>query len=159
MKSDIQGVAFNGNNCKKIIGPTSCETLLSMSLPDDYQLLDFVACFRALNKVVESCFGLILCPSYHTHILEFKRTFLALGLSVTPKTHIIFVHIKDFFDQMDQGAGDFQSGLGLYSEQAFEAVHHDFKMTFQKFSLNNANDKFGQKLLRAVTLYNSQKML
>ena len=50
--------------------------------------LPFVHVLRAFNKVVESCFGMKLMDSYRQDITEFKRLYLALGVTVTPKVRM-----------------------------------------------------------------------
>ena len=124
------------------------------------ELLECVAAFKALNRVVESCFGKKLSPNYERHIFEFRHAFLALGVSVTPKpkTHILFRHITDFLKHVGSSGDGPVAGLGVFSEQAFESVHHDFAQTLQHYSVSSSNDKFGQKLLRAVCHYNSQRI-
>ena len=47
--------------------------------------LPFIQTFRAFSKVVSSCFGVSLQEDYEVHILEFRRLYLELGISVTPK--------------------------------------------------------------------------
>ena len=47
--------------------------------------LPYIHTFRAFSRVVSSCFGVSLKDGYQAHILEFKRLYLALGISVTPK--------------------------------------------------------------------------
>ena len=76
--------------------------------------LQFVQAFRAFLKVVNSCFGMSLRDGFEEDIIEFKRIYLALDISVTPKVnhdnlkyepnnfqfvlqaHIIFQHIVEF---------------------------------------------------------------
>ena len=45
----------------------------------------FIHTFRAFSKVVSSCFGVSLQEDFQAQIFEFKRLYLALGVSVTPK--------------------------------------------------------------------------
>ena len=47
--------------------------------------LEFVQVFRAFLKVVNSCFGVSLKSSYEADILEFKRVYKSLDITVTPK--------------------------------------------------------------------------
>ena len=74
--------------------------------------LQFVQAFRAFLKVVNSCFGMSLREGFEEDIIEFKRIYLALDISVTPKVnnmkyvqnnfqfllkvHIVFQHIVEF---------------------------------------------------------------
>jgi hypothetical protein len=52
--------------------------------------LQFVQAFRAFLRVVNSCFGMSLQDGYEEDIIEFKRIYLMLGISVTPKVNMIF---------------------------------------------------------------------
>ena len=47
--------------------------------------LPYIHALRAFSKVVESCFGMQLMDSYKVDIMEFRRLYLALGVTVTPK--------------------------------------------------------------------------
>ena len=49
--------------------------------------LQFVQAFRAFLKVVNSCFGMSLRDGFEEDIIEFKRIYLALDISVTPKVN------------------------------------------------------------------------
>ena len=42
---------------------------------------------RAFSRVVCSCFGVGLKDGYEEHIKEFKRLYMALGITVTPKVN------------------------------------------------------------------------
>ena len=50
--------------------------------------LPFTQTIKAFNKVVGACFGLKLDPAYKAAIAEFKRLYLELDISVTPKVNI-----------------------------------------------------------------------
>ena len=50
--------------------------------------LPFIHTLRALSRVVESCFGMELGATYISDIKKFKRLYLALGVTVTPKVNI-----------------------------------------------------------------------
>ena len=49
----------------------------------------------------------------------------------------------------------FKKPLGLYSEQALESSHRKFKKFSDKYLVGKLNPKFGEKLKRAVTKFNS----
>ena len=50
--------------------------------------LPYIHALRAFSKVVESCFSMKLLDTYVDDIKEFKRLYLALGVTVTPKVRI-----------------------------------------------------------------------
>ena len=68
----------------RLIDPENLDKLQKI-VPQDFDM--FVSAFRAFGKVVRSCFGLVLSPSYKTDIESFKKCYLNLGISVTPKVN------------------------------------------------------------------------
>ena len=54
-----------------------------------------------------------MLDTYESDIAKFKAAYLALGIKITTKAHIVFEHIADFFKWKNDG-----KGLGYYSEQA-----------------------------------------
>ena len=60
-----------------------------------------------------------------------------LGITVTPKVHlfnnfqahIVFQHIQEFLQLVNDDASLPDVGLGYFSEQAFESMHHDVKVS------------------------------
>ncbi len=83
--------------------------------------------------------------NYSEKIEKFQKSYMDLGIPVTPKIHVICSHVKEFCDRQGHG-------LGLYSEQASESVHHDFQKTWERFKVPEGHDSFGPQLLRAVTV-------
>ena len=43
-------------------------------------------------------------------------------------------------------------------QQEFEALHSDFKPTWQRFKRGMENENYGRKFLRAVVVYNSEDL-
>ena len=80
---------------------------------------------------------------------------------------MVMQHVEDFMTLKGESAG-----LGFYSEQAMESVHHDFKvnihasfylcLTFHcqlfwsKYQVDIENPQFGEKLKAAVAAYNAR---
>ena len=61
---------------------------LELGLHSDDALLNglpFIHTLRSFSKVVDSCFGMDLKETFMTDIAEFKRLYLSLGITVTPK--------------------------------------------------------------------------
>ena len=96
-----------------------------------------------------------LCPIQRLKYVEcfenFKTSYLSLGISVTPKVHTVLFHIIDFCESVDVG-------LGRYSEQTVEAVHADFKLTWNKYKVGESNPRYPSQLLKAVNDYNSKHL-
>ena len=81
-----------------------------------------------------------------------KKSYLHLEISITPKVHAVFHHIKDFCSKTAKG-------LGVYSEQAMETVHFDFLQTWANYKVKNiTNENYDSRLLRAVCDYNSNHL-
>ena len=81
-------------------------------------------------------------PSYKEDIEMFRQDYLDLNINITPKVHAVIFHIVEFCERVD-------TGLGRFSEQASESVHHNFRTTWQRFK------DYGQCLLRAVNSFNT----
>ena len=90
--------------------------------------LPFLKAFRSFNRVVSLCFGMTLGVGYMAAIKEFKKDYLELGITVTPKAHIVFQHITEFLQIVNTQNYNEPVGLGYYSEQSFEALHSDMKV-------------------------------
>ncbi|CAL4063776.1 unnamed protein product [Meganyctiphanes norvegica] len=82
-------------------------------------ILTFVHILRCLYQVVISYFGMSLDPEYETYIKKFKDVYMDLGISITPKVHILTENVLDF-------SKEYGNSLSWYSEQALESSHHDF---------------------------------
>ena len=54
--------------------------------------IPYIAAFRALKKIKDSCFGFDLNAEYKTAINNFMYAYLELGIPVSLKVHIIFEH-------------------------------------------------------------------
>lgn len=141
----LHGGSFTGNASRKLLRSVH---ILADIAPAECR--KFVTAFRELNSVVESCYGYELHDDYKDHISRFHEAYLQTGLSVTPKIHAVSYHIVDFCSFKGRG-------LGAWSEQVSEAVHHQFEMTWQKFRINDVNHpNYGRQLLAAVRMFNSK---
>ena len=81
---------------------------------------------------------------YGESIKKFTNAYLKLGISITPKVHAVMYHVEEFCNLSGRG-------LGPWSEQAGESVHHDFKNTWSRFMVNDIDrDIYGENLLKAV---------
>lgn len=134
---------FAGNACKIL--------LEKVDILDGFKCLEcvkFVDTFRKLKKVVNGCFSMKLDPNFVSFIREFKESYLALEISVTPKIHAIFFHVEDFCLKTGKG-------LAYYSEQATESAHSDFAKMWDNYKVLDIHPEYPQKLLRAVCDYNT----
>ena len=69
-------------------------------------------------------------PNRARYPLWFSQLYRELGITVTPKVHMVEQHITEFMGLKGEAAG-----LGFYSEQAIESVHHDFKVILRTVHL------------------------
>ena len=76
------GSGFNGNSCMRLIDPENLDQLQRI-IPQEFDM--YVSALRAFGRVVKGCFGLSLSSSYKADIEHFKKCYLNLGISVTPK--------------------------------------------------------------------------
>lgn len=142
-RDPYHGGTLNGNSCKRLLGHID---ILAADCP--LHVLPFVDAFRAFKKVVRACFSSDLDDNFEEIIFDFKKSYLALGISVTPKVHALFFHVPTFCRRH-------QIGLGIFSEQASEAVHSKFQKTWAKYKVSQLSESFGTRLLMAVNDFNS----
>ena len=86
-------------------------------------------------------------------ISKFSATYRNLtDMSITPKIHILEIHIVDFLKRKRE-----PHGLGFWSEQGFEAMHHDMQKewnTVKNCDLDHPD--FPERLLKFVCRYNAK---
>ncbi|KAJ6646662.1 Helicase required for RNAi-mediated heterochromatin assembly 1, partial [Pseudolycoriella hygida] len=137
------GTGFNGNARKKLL-----EKLDILRAICPVGCLKFVKALEDFHSVVKSCFGQNLDPNFEKNLNDFKRSFLDLNVSVTPKIHAVFYHVGDFCRKH-------QKSLGFYSEQSMEPVHFEFKSFWSKYKMNVNHPEYSNSLLRAVREFNA----
>ena len=107
---------FNGNDCALIISDVGVSCLKDLIASASGTVSSrvyrrkrsrtqtpaekFLATFRAFGRLVSGIFGANLSPDWSDRIREFCDAYLALGISVTPKVHIIFVHLREWMRMM-----------------------------------------------------------
>ena len=113
----------------------------------------YVETLRSYLKVQDACMGLTLKDNWKETIERFTNLYLALEISVTPKVHMVMHHLTDFFELKGE-----EHGLSYWTEQAFEAVHHDFKVIWERYKVSPDHPEYGARLLRAVSAYNASHL-
>ena len=141
-KDEYHGGTFNGNSCRKLLKNTD---LLRSMCP--IVCLKYVSVLKAFNCVVESCYGDEISPDFENKIQEFKLTFEALDIPVTPKIHCVYYHVPQFCQH-------YSCGLGKHSEQASESVHAHFKNAWAKYKVHKSHPDYASNLLRTVKEFN-----
>ena len=140
--------AFVGNPCHRLLERVDLLQQLSEQRLI-YGLSKYVKCFRAFKSVVSSCFSLKIDPDYITHCEEFKKSYLEIGIPITPKVHAVFFHVPYFCQKNGKG-------LGFFSEQAIETVHSDFWKTCKNFKVKSSHPDYPNRLLKPVQKYNAE---
>ena len=147
-KEDYHGGTFAGNACRKLL--KNVARLEALNIPEKYK--KFVTTFNSFNNVVSACYGNKLDEDYLQKIKIFAEDYFRLGISITPKVHAVIYHIPEFCEMTGRG-------LGPWSEQTGESVHSDFNKMWKLFKVNKEDTKmYGDSLLRAVQMYNSQHL-
>ena len=143
-KKDYHGGAFEGNGCRKLLKNIDN---LKQICPEEHAL--FVDAFSTFNDVVSACYGSQLHPEYKAKIVEFKNAYLKLKVSVTPKVHAVFYHIEEFCSLK-------KMGLGPWSEQTSESLHHEFTDCWENYIVKDEEHPlYGERLLTAVRMFNN----
>ena len=87
-KQGLHGGEFNGNSCMRLLHEDSLDKLETL-LPPEY--LPYVEAFHTFQRVVKSCYGYAVLPSFRADIERFKKSYLKLDISVTVKVEIMNV--------------------------------------------------------------------
>ena len=118
--------------------------------------LPFVECLRSFSQLVHNCFGVKLNGNFETSLRQFKEKYMALEITIIPKAHIIFEHVGEFIKIINGDQNEEKVGLGYFSEQSFESMHHDVKIQWERVKVPTSHKDFGPKLKSFVTSYNSR---
>ena len=143
----LHGGSFTGNASRKLLKSTQ---VLEDIAPQNCAV--FVKAFEDFNNVVESCFSHQLQQDFLRKIDEFRKSYAQLHIPVTQKVHAVLFHVPEFCTLKNQG-------LGPWSEQTSESVHHDFAIIWQNYKIRSTdNPSYAKKFLAAVSRYNSQRL-
>ena len=117
------------------------------------RLVPFISAFKAMNLVVNSCFGtnnvdMKILPDLIENI---KKMHMGTGVSQTLKIHVIVDHIKQCLTFLSG------LGLGIMSEQAGEAIHREFLKFWNEYKMNMIEDlSYIERLQKAVVVFSSR---
>ena len=70
-----------------------------------YFIQKYVHILRCLHEIVKSCFGMDLDPQYDYYIQKFENVYKDLGISITPKVHILIKHVPEFIRKHNRSLG------------------------------------------------------
>ena len=161
------GISFHGYNGGGLDGRNSNKVLKKLSDLNIFvtencpEYLPVVGLLFKFEQVVFACFGMNLVDMYQLTIEEFSNELkfatvyveknLNSNLRFGWKGHILLHHVQPFLDHT-------QTSLGVYSEQCSEAVHCNFKKTYQRYASNEDHEDHGIKLKKAVSSYSSMRI-
>ena len=66
------------------------------------------------------------------YIKKFKKAFLSTDISVTLKVHLLIQHTKQCLELLGNNVG-----LGIWSEQAGEAIHREFLKHWDRYKVKS----------------------
>ncbi|CAH1106006.1 unnamed protein product [Psylliodes chrysocephalus] len=124
VSKNYHGEAFEGNACRTLLkrADVLLEPEISEHLGGSLALQPFIAAFRAMDKIVHSCFAVRRVQSELSHhIKDLKTALLAIDVTETLKIHITLCHIEESLEFLND-----DEGFGLWSEQAGESIHREF---------------------------------
>ena len=128
------GMSFEGNQARKVlksVDKLERDIQNNLDFGTVLKCLPFTECLRKFDKVIDSCFGQELDDTFEEKIAEFSSSYRSLDISITTKVHVVETHIVQFLRLKS-----FVGGLGFFSEQANESVHHDFKLEWEKVKVS-----------------------
>ena len=78
---------------------------------------------------------------------------------MTPKAHILFQHASEFLDLIHtEDESTHTLGLGYFSEQSMESMHHDVRVLWDKVKVSVGHPDFAVKLKAFIAAYNARHM-
>ena len=152
---DYHGKVFEGNACRTML--QKVDKLLDGDVLGDTSIVDampYVRAYKAMDKLVHACFSCRIVTEDIAELLkEVIISYMDLGVTVTPKMHVIFYHILPALkNPLLEGRG-----LGMVSGQDGESIHCEFKTTWEKYKINSLENKlYGEHLLKAVIEFSSK---
>ena len=115
---------------------------------------EIVDCFVALQAVKEAIFSLTCDADYAQELQVLLDCWRTLGLSFTPKAHILFKHVPEFLESFSGN-----HGLGYFSEQTFEAIHRNFwDFWTSGYQRNIGHRQYKEKLRECVRTYVARRI-
>ncbi|CAH1104321.1 unnamed protein product [Psylliodes chrysocephalus] len=108
--------------------------------------------FKKMDQLVENCFCVERGPCNVEKLVgDLHKAVESTGVSITLKLHVILTHLKGSLEFLNAN-----TGLGLWSEQAGESVHHEFLKYWDRYKINAIDaPSYGEKLRRAVAEFSS----
>ena len=145
---------FEGNQARKFLRLSDKLLSEAEGLPPNKigeKTTDIIKTIVKFGQVVVACFGQELDPDFEASIEEYEKFYRGLGISVTPKVHCVFEHVPQFLKLKG-----LKTGLGAWSEQAMESVHHDLKLEWERSKVGPDHPNYDNLLFNTIVRYNSK---
>ncbi|CAH1109213.1 unnamed protein product [Psylliodes chrysocephalus] len=147
------GEVFEGNACRILL--KEAERLNDTEICQEcgyFRIFPFIAAFKIMDQLVENCFRVERRPCNVEKLVgDFHKVVESTGVTITLKLHVILTHLKGSLEFLNAN-----TGLGLWSEQAGESVHHEFLKYWDRYKINAIDaPSYGEKLRRAVAEFSS----
>lgn len=148
------GDIFEGNACRQLLKKAD-----HLNDPEIYEnvgslrLVPFINTLKAFDKIVHNFFSTKTTNNtadLDVYISNLKSAYKATEISMTLKVHVVFEHLKDCLEYLEN------SSLGVWSEQAGEAVHKEFLKYWNRFKiLSLDSEDYAIRLQKAVIHFSS----
>ena len=155
---DYHGTVFEGNACRMML--KNADRMQDRKVLGDTSpliVLPYVKAYKAMDKLVSSCFGnkFVDTDEALDLIEKVMSSYLDLNITVTLKIHVIFCHLLSSLQNPALNG----RGLAKVSGQAGESIHHEFKIFWGKYKINSLDNKlYGEHLLKAVIEFSSKHL-
>ena len=152
VREAYQGKTFEGKQCRLIL-----KNIENLKFPLIFQ--PFKTALKAHKNLVELCYKEVLPENYTEVIHELKCAYeilvIKFNVSVSNKFHIIFHHLKDYFDK---------TGLSLVntSDELIENMHQyvEKRMVKSGYKVKDIlNPLHGKNLLRCILHINAYNIV
>lgn len=154
------GVGFDGNNASKFL---KLADILERDISNDgkFDLLPIIHCLRKFQRLQSEAFGMVCGNDVEVSVQEFKESYedlvqyiydtFDMELSITWKVHMAVCHILPFLKTT-------KHGLGVYCEQTGEAIHHEFKKTWDRYKRRMDHKEYGKRLKTSVVAFSANNL-
>ena len=152
VRESYEGKIFEGKQCEDIL-----KSIPKLNIP--LELKPFETALKCLKNIINMCYKECLPSNYFQVIIEFKKSMEVLvikfGVSVTPKFHIIFYNIEDYYDQT-------QLRLVKTTDELIESMHQYVhkRVSNSAYILKDLNNSMhGRNQYHAVLHINAYNMV
>lgn len=154
ISKNYHGNGFEGNACRKLL--IEADKLNDPQIYKDvgiFKIIPYIAAFKAMNKVVTCSFTSgEVDPLVGDRLKELRGCLDSIeNLSRTLKIHVLLDHLEECLSYIDNNMG-----LGFWSEQSGEAIHHNFQKFWSRYKVTDIHHPtYSTNLLKAVVEFSS----